>query len=805
MLKNYFKIAFRNLLRQKTYSLINIFGLSIGIAACLLILLFIQTELSFENMHRNRDQIYRVLTIDKALGTNNQRVGITMPALGLTIPASIPEAEDALRLTGGNRILLKYEDRVGVYSQSARFSDPNFFDFFNFTLLEGDPATALKEPYTVILTASLAKSVLGDIPPLGQTIKTGDDEDLKITGILQDLPANSHLDFDLLISMSTLAALIRQNQPPNSNQPIWLEAWQSVSLPTYLRLKPDTSPEGLDERLTQLCWDNGVGKNFEITLQPLKDVHLKSSDVIFDSIARKGDLKNLYIFAIIGLLILIIAAVNYMNLSTARSTQRAREVGLRKVSGSGRGQLITQFLGESLLITFIALILSFIITYFAMPWLSRLINVPLSFSLIGNGLVLLFILLTLFTVGILAGLYPAMVLSAFKPVTILKGSFQKGSTGATLRKALVVFQFTLSIAMIGMTAIIQEQLYYIQNKDLGYHREQVLLIDMVEQRMRQNLPLLREELTGHSSIVSVAASGNVPGRTFGRTRIRPEGAPEEDIWIWSRLAVSPETLPTLGIEVVDGRNFSREIRTDSSGVVLVNQMAVKKLGWENALNRRLYFGAQDSVGVRIIGIVKDFHFIGLHQPIEPLVIFPMGSFPGAVLAARLADGRIPEAIEFIEKKWREIYPNHPFVYSFMDDEFDNTYRRDINTSQVVNVFSALAILIACLGLFSLASHSTAMRIKEIGIRKVLGASPVTIARLLVFDFLRWVLLANLFAWPLAWYGASRWLSGFAYRIDLDPFIFIVASIIAILIAFVTVLSQAWHAAISNPVNALKYE
>jgi putative ABC transport system permease protein len=526
-------------------------------------------------MHPNGDRIYRVLTIDKALGTNNQRGGITMPALGLTIPGSISEAEDALRLTGGSKVLLKFEDRVSVYSQSARFSDPNFFEFFNFQLIQGDPATALKEPYTVILTESLAKNVLGETEPLDKIIRTGDGEDLKVTGILKDLPGNTHLNFDMLISMPTLAALIRQNQPPNSNQPIWLEAWQSISMPTYLKLAAGASAEGLNERLTQLCWDNGVGNNFEITLQPLKNVHLKSADVIFDSIARKGDQKNLYIFAIIGLLILVIAAVNYMNLSTARSTQRAREVGLRKVSGSSRRQLITQFLGESLLITFIAMLLSIFLTRMMLPWLTHLIGVPVSFDTIDSFIIFEFIFAVLFGIGILAGFYPAMVLSAFKPVTVLKGAFQKNSSGAALRKGLVVFQFTLSIAMIGMTVVIQKQLDFIQHKDLGYNREQVLLIDMVEQQMRQKLPLFREELTNHSAILSVAASGNVPGRTFSRTGIRPEGASDEDIWIWSRLSVSPETLPTLGIEVVEGRNFNREITSDSSGVVLINQMAVE--------------------------------------------------------------------------------------------------------------------------------------------------------------------------------------------------------------------------------------
>ena len=805
MLKNYFKIFLRNINRFKLYSIINIVGLAVGMTACILILLFIQAEVSYENMHTRAEQIYRVLTIDKALGTNNQRVGITMPALGPALPENFETVEAALRITGGGRTLLRYQDQPAIYAEQMRSADANFFDFFDFPLLQGDPATALQEPYSLVLTESLARQLFGDDPPMGQTLRTGSGTELKVTGILQDLPANTHLEFDALGSIATVASQARANQPPGSTQPIWVEMWQLIAMPTYVRFAEGASIEGIAEKFTQLTRDNGVSENFEITLQPLRDVHLKSTDIIFDQVNNKGDLNSVYIFAAIALLILVIAAVNYMNLSTARSTERAKEVGLRKVVGSRRAQLIGQFLGESLLITLLALLLALPLTWLALPFLNNLAGSALVFDPVGNVPLLLFLVSMLVLVGVLAGLYPAFVLAGFTPVTVLKGSFKTGKKGTALRIGLVVFQFALSIALIGVTLIIQQQLNYVQHKDLGYHKEQVLIFDMFDQNMGQNLETFRTELLQHSAFADAATASNVPGRTFGRTRVRPEGVSDEDIWIWSVFSVSPEALPALGMEMALGRNFSREMATDTSGAVLVNETAMRQLGWDDPLNKRLYFGQQDSVGTGIIGVVKDFHFAGMHQNIEPVVIFPLNSSPGNLLAARIQPGRIPEAMEIAQAAWRDVYPDYPFNYSFLDEEFADLYRRDLNTGKIVNIFSALAILIACLGLFGLASHSITQRFKEIGVRKVMGASAGSIVRLLVLDFVRWVALANLFAWPLIWYGASKWLESFAYRIDIAPLPFLIASLAALAVAIITVISQSWRAALINPARALRYE
>jgi putative ABC transport system permease protein len=419
--------------------------------------------------------------------------------------------------------------------------------------------------------------------------------------------------------------------------------------------------------------------------------------------------------------------------------------------------------------------------------------------LIGSALLLVLI------AGVLAGLYPAFALARFQPIAVLKGRFKTSRNGQYVRVGLVVFQFALSIALIGTTGMVQKQLNYIQERDMGYDREQVMLLDMVDGSMAQTQDLFREELERNAAFTSVSTAGNVPGRGFGRTRVRPEGVPDEDIWIWSNMAAAPETLPALGIDMALGRNFDRNREADNQGVVIVNETAVAQLGWEDPVGRRIYIGTQDSVGTQVIGVARDFNFSGIHQPIEPLIIFPLASNPGGTVVARVQAGQVPGAVQAAEAAWRSVYPDYPFSYTFLDDEFDELYAQDRVTGRVVNVFSMLAILIACLGLFGLASYATTQRTKEIGVRKVLGASSGSIMQLLVVDFAKWVLLANVVAWPLAWIASNRWLDSFAYRVEVDWLILIGASVIALLIAVVTVLSQTWSAARLNPATALRHD
>ena len=805
MFSNHVKVFWRNIRRQPVYAFINIFGLAAGMAACMLILLFLGRELSFEDMHADSDRIVRVLTIDSALGTNNQRVGITQPAVGANIADAMSEVDAALRLTFPNQVLLRRGADTPIYAENLRNADPNFFDFFDFPLVAGDPATALQEPYTLILTESLAQSIFKGDNPMGEVLTDGNGVDYTVTGILQDLPENTHLILDAIGSLETVRAQALANQPPGSNNPAWVDSWNMVAMPTYAKLSAGASLEGIDERATQFVRDNGVPENFALTFQPLPDVHLGSTDVIFDPVQNKGDRSTVIVFAAIAMLILLIAIVNYLNLSTARSTDRAREVGMRKVAGSTKSQLVNQFLSESVFTAFTGLVLAFGLANAALPFLNDITGATLSMGGANLPLILLLSAVMVIVVGVLAGLYPAFALSSFKPIAVLKGRFKTSQSGQRLRIGLVVFQFALSIALIGATGMVQKQLKYIQERDMGYDREQVILFDMTDQSMSQNQQLFREELESHSAFAAISQTGGVPGRTFGRTGLLPEGAADDDIWIWSVMQAAPETFPTFGIEIAQGRNFDASRPADAQGVVLINETAVQQLGWDEPLQRRIYQGPQDSVGSQVIGVIKDFNFAGIHQNIEPLIVMPMANNPGPTVVARVQQGRISDALEAAEEVWTSVYPDYPFEYSFLDEEFQQIYQRDQTTGQVVNIFATLAILIACLGLFGLASYSTSQRIKEIGVRKVLGASAPSVVKLLVFDFAKWVLVANLFAWPLAWYVSSQWLKGFAYRVDVDPVLLIVASIVALAISVLTVLSQTLSAARMNPAKALRYE
>ncbi|NNF04931.1 MAG: FtsX-like permease family protein, partial [Rhodothermales bacterium] len=517
MLSNHFRLFLRHIRRHPSFAFINIFGLATGMAACLLILLFIQREVSFEEMHADADRIVRVLTVDKALGTNNQRVGITQPAVGANLTDAFPDVEETVRLTFGQQVLLRYADDTPVYAEELRNADPNFFSLFDYTLLRGDPATALREPYSLILTESLAAAIFGAEDPMGKLLTDGNGQDLTVTGVLADLPGNTHLTFDALGSLETVRAAALANRPPEATGPVWVDSWNMVAMPTYAKFVDGASIEGREEELNGFLRDNGVPENFELTVQPLTNVHLGSTDVIFDPVQNKGDRNTVVIFAAIALLILLIAVVNYLNLSTARSTDRAREVGMRKVVGSTESQLVRQFLSESVLTAFAALLLALAIARLALPALNSIAGTDLAFLSGNAGLLGGAAAALVLVAGLLAGLYPAFALSKFKPISVLKGSFRTSRSGRYVRVGLVVFQFTLSIALIGTTGMVQKQLKFIQERDMGYDREQVLLLDMVDGNMAQNQESFREELQTHSSFTSVATSGNVPGRTFGRT------------------------------------------------------------------------------------------------------------------------------------------------------------------------------------------------------------------------------------------------------------------------------------------------
>ena len=804
MFKNYVKIAIRNILRNKLYSFINILGLALGITACLLIMLYINYEYSFENLFSKNDRIYRVLTIDAALGTNKQRVGITMPPLGSILADNFPEIEAAVRISNGRRMLMQIGDEQGIYTESLRASDANFFSIFDYKLLEGDAQTALFEPYSIILTSRLAKSLFGEKEAMGSMIKANGIE-MTVTGIMADLPGNTHFNFEALASLSTYIALAKAQQPENSTRPIWLEEWQMIAMPTYMLVTPKADLSGLADRITILTRDYGVEENFTITLQVLKDVHLNSTDIIFDNIHNKSDIKNIYIFAIIALLILIIATVNYMNLSTACSLQRSREVGIRKVVGSQRSQLRLQFLGESLGITLLSIFLAIPLLELSLPFLNNISGSQIIIG--GNELQLLgySMLAICILIGILAGLYPAFVLSRFKPVQVLMGALKSQDKGIVLRRILVIFQFTLSIAMIGLTVIIQQQMKFVSKKDIGYNRDQVAVFEMSGNAMNSESDNFIAALQEFSGIENVGAASNIPGRTFGRMGLFPEGAANDDIWIWSTFSIDPDLIAALDMEIVEGRNFRSGNDNSDEFSVIINETAVKQLGWDNPIGMKIFGDPSDSLGAEVIGVVKDFHFITMHQNIEPVLINPLSGNPARYIAAKMEKGRIDEALDYAEAKWQEFFPDYPFSFIFLDDEFNSLYSRDLNTGIIVKIFSLLTIFVACLGLLGLSSHSINQRRKEIGIRKVLGATTGEMTRLLLLNFVQWVALANIFAIPLGWYVARQWLKNFAYRIEPGILTFVISGAIALLIAMTAIIFQTVRTANANPADALKYE
>ncbi|HSP88214.1 MAG TPA: FtsX-like permease family protein, partial [Ignavibacteriaceae bacterium] len=620
--------------------------------------------------------------------------------------------------------------------------------------------------------------------------------DIEVVGIMKDVPSTSHLAMDVVISLLPKA--------DDSNYVNYLSSWGIISMTTYVKLNKPESEFSVESKLEKLIRKNNVGKNFNVTLQPLKDVHLKSSDILFDDAnADKSDISYIYsLFAVAGFII-VIASFNFMNLATARATNRAKEVGLRKVVGAVKPQLIFQYLGESVLLCFISLIFAVALVEIFAPVAGIKLS-PFKYFIENPSFV--FALLTgTIILGLLAGTYPAFVLSKFQPSKVLKGTIKNSKGGIWLRRVLVVIQFTTSIGMIIGTYIVYQQVDYIRNKNAGYNREQVLTIDLNDQKLQQNAESFKNEIQKISSIAGVSFSSTLPGRGFGRTGVQPEGfSSDDDIWILSIMSADDNFIPNMKMEMASGRNFSKEFPSDPDKSVILNEAAVRSLNWKDPIGKKMSFGPNDTNPLTVIGVVKDFHFASMRHQIEPLMIVNQAAANNTI-SLRIKPGDINGTISLIENTWEKINPNHPFEYSFLDDEFNQLYKSEQSFAELISGFTWLAIFIACLGLFGLASYMTEQRTKEIGIRKVLGASIGSILFLTTKQFIILVLIANIVAWPLAYYFMSNWLLDFAYRINIGFETFIAAAVLTVLIAILTVSFQAIKAAITNPVKSLRYE
>jgi len=799
MIKNYLKIAWRNLWKNKVFSSINVIGLAIGIAACIVILLFVVYERSFDNFHSKN--IYRLNEVQKFEGmVAAQKVALSMFPMAPTLKEDFPEIRNFTRINANGNVPLFYGDKK-IYVKRICFVDSTFLDLFDFTLLKGDRRTALEKRNNIVLTKSVAKMFFGKEDPIGKTLTNydrNDTTDVVVTGILEDVPQNSQLQFNALIPFSTIA------------RPEWMNNWGGNWLNTYLELAPKTNVAALEKKFPaylkkHMSEDNW--KNYELFLLPLKEVHAGATDIGLDSFNYQQFDKNYTnIFFIIALVVLLIACVNFMNLSTARSAERAREVGIRKSVGAFRWQLSVQFIGESIMLSFIAMLFAIVLVKLFLPSVNQLSQRQLDFPIFSNWRLILLLISGTVLLGVLSGLYPAGYLSSFRPVNVLKGAIHAGKNKGLLRNILVVSQFSCAIFLIIATVFALKQLNYMKNRPTGFDREQVVTVSLTDGADRR-FDVLKKDLLQNTLVSAVTGSQDVLGSHLDQSGIQFKGDGPLRQLTSTRLIVDPDYLTTFKILLVKGRNFSQD-KTANGREYIINESLAKELlkddtnkDMPSLLGKRFGF---DSLG-KIIGVARDFNFNSLHHKIETMFMFSMTDWGFGNMSVKINGSKAREALAFIQSVWQKNLPGVPFEYQFLDDHFEEIYRADSQISTIVGSLAILAIIISCLGLFGLASYSAEKRIKEVGIRKVLGASLSNIVMMLSKDFLKYVLIAALIAWPLSWLAVHKWLQDYAYRINISWWIFLSAVLVAVVIAFVTISFQAIKAAIANPVKSLRTE
>ena len=806
MLKNYIKIAFRNLLRNKSFSVINIAGLAIGISTCLLLMLYVENELSYDRFNKKADQMVRVIFRGSA-GGGQMNEATVMPPAAKILKNDFPEVLESTRLRLGGSPRFTYQDKVFKGDQFA-FVDSNFLEVFTLPLTEGNSETALVKPNTAVISAKMAAKFFGNADPIGKVLVNKDyNTSYLITGVLGEIPENSHFHFELFVSMA-------------GNQDAKEDSWLTSGFYTYLVLPKGYDYKKLESKLSQtvdkymspqlkkamgltLTEYRKKGDDLGLYLQPLTDIHLRSN--LTSEIEASGDIKYVYIFSVISVFMLIIACINFMNLSTAGASKRAKEIGVRKVLGSAKKHLVFQFLTESVLVALVALTLAIGLVAAAIPVFNQLAGKNLGLHFVQYIWFVPGLLFFGVVVGLLAGIYPAFFISSFKPIEVLKGKLTTGNKTLGLRSGLVVFQFLVSIVLIFSTTVVYKQLSYMLNKKVGYDKDQLVVLPETY-LLGNNEHNFYNELLQDSRIASASISGFLPaGQTNSNNFIVYPDEQSSTIVKTLGYGVDCNYLPTLGMTIVQGRNFSKDLPTDSSSVIL-NETAARALNWgKNPLGHTIT--RPDNLGnkvtYKVIGVVKDFHFKSLRERISPLVMM-LGNNGGNVIL-RIKTTNSANLLSSIKAKWDAYQTGTPFVYSFMNERFKNTYEAEIKIGKILAVFSGLTIFVASLGLFGLAMFTARQRTKEIGIRKVLGASILGITALLSKDFLKLVLIALLIASPLAWYFMHAWLQNFEYRTEIQWWVFALTGILAVLIAFITISFQTIKAALMNPVKSLRTE
>ncbi len=797
MLRNYIKIAFRNLTRHRGSAVLNVFGLAVGLASALLIFLFVREEVRYDRFHEEADRVFRV-TYEEVNTPAMRHLPTISPPMGPALAEEYPEIEAFLRLRDSDRHLLAYGDRH-FYESTFFYADSTFFDFFSFPLQQGNPATALDAADSIVLTAETARRYFGGDDPLGQVMMLDGERALTVTGVLAPDPGPSHLRFDFLLSFATFRV--------PTGYPVTLESWSWISFFTYVRLADGADPAALEAKLPLFLarhFDDDRASNVRLRLQPVTDIYLGQPT---DAFIAAGSPAYVYGLSGIAVLMLLLAGFNFTNLATAHALRRSKEVSVRKVLGARRRTLIGQFLGESVLAALLALLLAVVLVEITLKSTGGWIDWGVTFTPGDYLLVLPLFAGLAFVLGIAAGSYPAFILARFELTKGLKGGGTVGAAGAGVRRALVTAQFAIAITLIAGTLVVARQMDYVQQKALGFDKEAVVAFHMPGDDLLPRYPALRERLLQNPNVVSVSKGGGLFDGYQGSVPIFPEGADDQEPHAMNLFGVHYDFVETLGLNVVAGRAHDEAFATDSSSGILLNETAARLIaatvpGWEDPLGKRLQVGG--IIEGEVIGVLEDFHFASLHDAINPLVLYIPPTAMEHVFV-RIRPGNAEATLASLRETWQAVVPDFPFAYTFLDERIDQLYRADQRFARLVTAFSFLTILVACLGLYGLVAFTTELRTKEIGLRKVLGASVPGLVGLLSLPFLRRVALAGLLAGPPAYFALNRWLEGFAYRIDVTGAEFLAATALALLIAFLTMSHRAVRAALTNPVDSLRYE
>jgi putative ABC transport system permease protein len=796
MLLNYLKIAIRNIQRQKGFSFINITGLSIGLAIFILIALYVQFEFSFDKFQNNYDRIHRVeLDFD---GKGKQLVAPTHNLMGPTLVKEYPEIVESVRfwsMGGSQNLSLGFDKQF--QEDNGWWAESNFLDFFTYKLISGDSKSSLKEPFSIVISEEMANKLFPKENALGKVVQLNNKYDCKVTGIIENCPANSHIQYNFLVSFSSYNTITGTN---------YLDIWDRIGTYTYVLLAKNTNLEPTNQKIRDILRKN-IREDYpsHVYLKHISQFHFHSS--VIGEIGPRGDLNKIGIFSAIGLFIIIIACINFMNLTTARSTKRYREIGIRKVLGARKISLIRQFLGESIFFALISLVFAMVLAEFLLPEFEKIIQRELSFNYLDNYLLIFGIFGITLLVGLLSGSYPALFLSSFKPANVLKAKSAIDLKSRLFRRTLVVFQFVISIVLIIGTLTIIKQTNFMKNKNLGFEKEHILVHELKEMDITtlEKYKTLKSNLTKIPDVKNVSISRFVPSFNGASSVFSNwEGSQEGDQIYANMNHVDRDFFKTYGMKIIEGREFINEEYRDSTDVCILNETAVKKAGWDNAVGKRF------TDNYRVIGVVKDFHFSSLKNDIGAMILLPINNpAPGArvryQLSAKLNPINIEKTVASVEKEYKNIFPNDQFGYDFFDEHLNWIYQNEQRASKTIGYFSVLAIFIACLGLFGLASFMTEQRVKEIGIRKILGANLSSIINLLSQEYTKLILLANLVACPIAYLVMNKWLQNFAYHTNVGIQIFLISAVSSFIITIATVSFQGVKAAIANPVKSLRYE